>query len=156
LSASWQGYVAPANAPFLLAGEGANTVSGCVRDAARNVSSITGVAMNLDTTPPAALSLLLNGGASYFNASQVVGGRATLSAVGQATGATEWALSEGTPSSFGGFTSGTPQSFVVSGDGVHTVHAVFRDALWNLSSPISATITVDTAAPSVTGTSLAL
>jgi hypothetical protein len=146
LSASWQGYGAPSAVPFLLANEGSNTVSGCVRDAARNVTAIPSAAMTLDTTPPAALGITINNGAAYFNLSQQTGGMNVVSVLGQATGATEWALSEGTPSSFGAF-SGAASNFTLPGNGVHTIHAVFRDALGNPSSAVSASITVDTTGP---------
>src|SRR5258706_6923432 len=69
-----------------------------------------------------------------------------VSVQGQATGATESALSEATPSVFSAF-SGAPSGFTLPGDGAHTIHAVFRDALWNQSSAVSATLTVDTTPP---------
>ncbi len=157
-SASYVTYNGPSTAgPFLLSGEGTNTVSGCVRDIAGNVASLAPQAMNLDTTPPSALGLSIHSDAPYFNASQLTSGQRVVSVAGSATGATQWAISENTPiSSFASFT-GAPVNFTFPADGnPRVLYAQFRDALGNLSTVVSDSITVDTAAPDTTGIVLTL
>lgn len=158
VSASYVTYTGPSTgAAFLLAAEGSNTVSGCVRDAAGNVAQLAQATMSLDTTPPSALGLSINSDAPYFNASQLTLGQRTVSVAGSATGATEWAVSETTPfSSFVSFT-GAPMNFTFPADGnPRTLYAQFKDALGNLSTVVNDNIVVDTVPPDTTGVALAL
>jgi hypothetical protein len=91
----WRPYTA-SSVVTLSQGDGLNTVFGCVRDAARNTAAVTSAALTLDTTPPRVTSFVLHGGATYFNLadSQAVGGTLDVAALGVATGASEWSVSE--------------------------------------------------------------
>ncbi len=148
-SASWTGYSSTVTIPFLLSsGDGVNSVSGCARTAARNVSALPTTNITLDSTPPSALSVVINNDAPYFNASQLTGGVISTTVVGSAVGATQWALSEGQTFTFSPFT-GASTSFSLGDAGTRTLFARFSDDLGNLSGVVSDTIEVDLTAPSV-------
>ena len=153
-SLPWVAY--SASSTFLLSGpDGTNSVNGCVRDAAGNVSALTSGSITLDTTPPESPTLSLDSAALYVNAAQVTSrGGYIASAAGSATGATEWALAEsGTPGSFVPLVGAINFTFT-SVEGLHTLRAVFADDVGNLSTTASASITFDTVAPNVAAASL--
>ncbi|HEY1098759.1 MAG TPA: hypothetical protein VGF99_07515, partial [Myxococcota bacterium] len=161
-SLPWQTYTAGSTNFILTGGDASKTVVGCVRDAARNVSTIVADAITLDTTPPTAATVSLHAGAAYFNrtAWTTAGNLNRMNVTGNATGAAEWAFAEGTaPTSYAPFSSptSTPTTFSV-GDGTKTVRALFRDDVGNTTAAEATdTIEVDTDAPvltslSVTGT----
>ncbi|MDQ3264459.1 MAG: carboxypeptidase-like regulatory domain-containing protein [Myxococcota bacterium] len=137
---------------FLPGPDGANTVYGCVRDAARNTTGITSAQITLDTTPPSNPQVLLDDGASYVNAAQVSSrGGYVASAAGTATGAVEWGVSESPgDGSWRSYTLFNPLDFTFAGTGVRRLYAVFRDEVGNTSAVASDTITFDILAPSVT------
>ncbi len=152
VSLPWLSYASTIPSFLLSGGDGSHTVRGCVRDAAGNVTSVMPDAIVLDTTPPSAASITLNAGAAWVNASQVTGGNTTLSVTGVATGAAEWAVAEGTPSSFVAFSAVTPFSLPISAtpQGTRTVNAIFRDDLQNaITMAVSDTIAIDTDAPAL-------
>ncbi|MBL9039113.1 MAG: hypothetical protein JNG84_11395, partial [Archangium sp.] len=150
--ANWVPFSGPSTAQaFLLTGgEGTNTVSGCYRDASRNVASLSAATISLDTTPPSALGITLNGGAAFLGQAQLVSGQPTVTIAGSAVGATQWAFAESNPTTYASYT-GASGSLTLGGAGLRTVYARFRDDLGNLSSVVSATITVDTTPPSTAG-----
>lgn len=152
--ATWQALPgATVTQPVLLGrGDGPNQVAGCYRDAARNLAPLPVAALTLDSTPPAALGLVLNGGAATLGIAQLDGGQPVVHVEGSAVGATQWALSETNPTAFGPFAAGTVP-FLLGGSGSRVVYGRFRDDLGNLSSVVSASIIVDTAPPSVAGAS---
>lgn len=155
VSFPWSTFGSPTNF-FLGSGDGTHTVRGCVRDAAGNVGAVVADDLVLDTAGPALPSLVINSGAAWINASQVVSGNVTLTLTGSATGATDWGVSAtGTPSSFVPVAT-LSQSLTVSAspDGPRTVFGLFRDDLQNASTLASANITVDATPPSTTGMSI--
>jgi len=121
--------------------EGERTVYVMVKDAAGNTKTASDT-ITLDTTPPADLSILINNGASYTNSKQV---SLTLSASGGPTkiylsnDATNWVQYNYTTSLTWNLTAG---------DGVKTVYYKAADAAGNNATAVSATITLDTTAPS--------
>ncbi|MFT3713231.1 MAG: carboxypeptidase regulatory-like domain-containing protein [Archangium sp.] len=139
--------------------DGLKTVRGCVRDASRNVGSLSADSITLDTTPPSAATVTIKAGAAYFNRADFLaaGSTNTISVSGSSTDAVDWAIAESaTPSSFGALVA---TNFVFSaGDGVKTISALFRDALGNVTPvTVTDTITIDTQNPTlsainVTGT----
>ncbi len=152
---SYAGWPAPST--FTFPGDGAYSVAACVRDAARNVATLTPVAVTVDRTPPTAFDVVLADGGTYLNAAQVTASGRAVAVVGLANGATEWALAESaTPTSFVPFTGAASSLTLSAGDGPKTVTVLFRDAARNVSAAVSDTIVVDTAAPVVTGTALAI
>ncbi len=132
-----------------LGADGLHTFQACVRDAARNVASVTAGSITLDTTPPTGAALRINAGAAFINLAQVTTGQATASLTGLALGASDWAVGTSTaPTNFVAFTGavrnlpGVPVT-----DGVPlTLYARFRDAVGNVSDT-SDTIDVDLVAP---------
>lgn len=153
-----------ASLPFTIAGaDGPITLRGCVRDAARNTGTVTGPAITLDTQPPSAASISINAGATWINKAQTTGTPATsttLTVGATVSGATEWALSTtGTPSTFSAIpgTNSTTLPLTLSGDGLYTVYAAFRDDVGNTTqATITDTILVDATPPDVTGMSLSI
>lgn len=146
----WQPYSSPR--PFLLSGlDGTYQVTGCVRDAARNVSALPAASMQLKRTPPTAPLLTLDGGAPYVNAAQVTArGGYKVTAAGSANGATEWALSETTTfTTFQDVVLSNPVQYAFASpvDGTKPLYAIFRDEVGNLSAVAPASITFDTVAP---------
>lgn len=116
--------------------EGLHTVRGCVRDAAHNVGSLALATMTLDTLPPSATSVAINGDAPYIKATQVSLGSHSATLTGAATGATEWAVGTAVgATNFLAFPSGSPRAFPLSvvADGPVVVYARFRDAVGNES-----------------------
>ncbi len=157
---AWVPLVGGGLAYSLTAAEGAKVVSGCVRDAARNVGTFSSVTMTLDTTPPQNPSVTIKNGDAYFNNADFVAAGSTnaMPVRGNATGANEWALAEGAvPSSWAAFTSPqSTQSFTFSaGQGSRTVRALFRDDVWNtIAVEVQDSIEVDTGVPTFTSISV--
>ena len=146
----WQPYSSPR--PFLLSGlDGTYQVTGCVRDAARNVSALPQASMQLKRSPPTAPLLTLDNGAQYVNAAQVgARGGYKVTAAGSASGATEWALSETTTfAAFQDVVLANPVQYTFASpvDGTKPLFAIFRDEVGNLSAVAPASITFDTVAP---------
>lgn len=147
------------NTVTLSALDGAKTVRGCVRDAARNTGSITAAMITLDTTPPSGVSVVIDSAAAYVNASQKAarGNQNQVSVAGTAVGATDWAIEEAaTPSAFVDFASQNPRTFVFStGDGVKTIRALFRDDVGNTTAvETTDSIEFDTVPPTATSLSI--
>ncbi len=133
----------------LSAVDGAKTVRGCVRDAARNVGALALATMTVDTTAPSGATVLINADAPYLNASQIVAGAFSLSLTGSASGATEWAVDVTTgATNFLSLPANNPRTYSlpVSTDGTQRIYARFRDALGN-EAYASDTIIADTVAP---------
>ncbi|MBL8912879.1 MAG: hypothetical protein JNM17_19455, partial [Archangium sp.] len=133
------------------------TVVGCVRDAARNVSSITLDDIALDTTPPTLASVTLFSGAAWFNRANWLGATPassnSMNLNANATGAAEFAWAENTtPTSFNAASFPSNQTVTLSvGDGTKTVRALFRDDVGNTTpAEVSDTIDVDTVVPTLT------
>ncbi|HVE83003.1 MAG TPA: carboxypeptidase regulatory-like domain-containing protein, partial [Myxococcales bacterium] len=148
---AWQPYTA--SLPFLLAGpDGTNAVSGCVRDAARNTTTLVAGTITLDTTPPQAPLVTIDNGAPYVNLAQVTArGGNVASVAGSATTATEWAIqqsSDFTGAAFQPFPGTSPRNFTFAGTGVQTIYAVFRDDVGNRSAVASSAIHFDVTPPS--------
>jgi hypothetical protein len=135
--------------PFTLAGpDGANTAYACVRDAAGNVGSATAASITLDTQPPTAPTLTVEGGAAYFNQAQfTLRGGYKLDVQGSATGAYDWQVYEVGGGAFNLLPAPSPNLFAVVGEGTHRIYAVFRDDVGNATAPVSASIVVDTVPP---------
>ncbi|MBX7099570.1 MAG: carboxypeptidase regulatory-like domain-containing protein [Myxococcaceae bacterium] len=150
----WQSFGAGLTAQ--LAGpDGTNTIFGCVRDAARNVGTLTPGTITLDTIGPTAPVVVVDGDAPYINAAQVTargGNIGTLT--GSAQTAVDWTFSESS-SSFPAFVALGAPSFTFAGTGVRTVYAKFRDDVGNESAVVSDSINIDVTAPSLVGTSWA-
>ncbi len=138
----------------LSGGEGSKTLYAWYKDAAGNVSDTASTSITLDTTAPDG-AVSINGGALYTRDTGVTVG---LSAT-DGTGVTGYYLSEtstkppATDSGWKSVTSATSYSgnathtFSNSDDGVKTLYAWYKDAAENVSDAVSATITLDTAAP---------
>lgn len=156
-SVDWKPF-SSTNAVTLTGGDGLNTVYGCVRDAAHNTGALATDSLTLDTTPPRVTAFVLNGGAAWFNAAsyQAAASQYDVSALGTATGASEWAVSEtGTFGTFFAYPAFNPFSVRLSGTaGTHTVSALFRDDVGNEATIVSSSIVVDVQAPA--GGTLAL
>ncbi|MCD6108854.1 MAG: PGF-pre-PGF domain-containing protein [Thermoplasmata archaeon] len=121
--------------------EGERTVYVMVKDAAGNTKTASDK-ITLDTTPPSDLSIYINNGSSYTNSQQVT---LTLSAAG---GPTKIYLSNDKINwqEYDYTTSITWN--LTTGDGLKTVWYKAADAAGNNATAISATITLDTTAPS--------
>lgn len=140
---AWQNFAGTLG--FTLAGtEGPSTVSGCVRDAARNVGSTATANITLDTTPPDDASLALANTNGYAQ-------QLTVNLTGAANGATEWAYSSVNglgPWTFEAFPPAAQRSVTfVAPDGTKKAYAVFRDDVGNQSAVVGATVIVDTVTP---------
>ncbi|MBK7862155.1 MAG: carboxypeptidase regulatory-like domain-containing protein [Archangiaceae bacterium] len=154
----WQAFSPPVGFT-LSSGDGLKTIRGCVRDAAGNVGSVTSADLTLDTTGPSALSVVVNGGATWVNASQLSNDNTTLSIQGNASGAFDWAADEtSSPSNFLPIaTNPRALSIPVVSDGTRTIRAVFRDDLQNPSATVPETsIRIDTTPPAVTTATLSI
>lgn len=127
--------------------DGLTSINACVRDQALNVGSMTGTSMTLDTLAPTGAVVTIDSPQSngFTNVTSPV-------VTGSADDATTWGLSE---SSRGPFTSlayaSTPSTtaYTFSSPGRKRLFAQFVDDVGNASSPVDASITVDTTAPAV-------
>ena len=131
----------------LTSGDGSKTVRARFADVVGNVSNAVTAVITLDTTAPTG-TVTVNSGASYVAGTSAT---LTLSASDAGSGVAQMAFSNdgttwSTPETFG-----TNKSWTLSaGDGTKTVYARFTDALGNVSSGVSDTISLDTTGP--TGT----
>lgn len=109
--------------------------------------------LTLDTLAPSGVTLQINGGALYTASASVslsIGcsdgntSGYTMKVYGSVVGATS--AEEASWEAF----STTKTITLSSGDGLKTVYVVVRDNVWNESSAVSATITLNTAIPVVT------
>lgn len=122
------------------------------KDAANNLatsSDSTFQTAGNDATPPTNTSVLINGGAVATNSTSVT---LTLSAT-DPSGVAQMRFSNdngATWSSPETYSTSRPSWTLPSGDGLKTVQAKFSDTLGNWSDPVSDSIILDTATPSVT------
>jgi hypothetical protein len=133
----------------LASNDGLHTLRGCVRDAARNVGSLTAASITLDTVAPTNAALSINADALWINASQVVAGAHTASLTGAASGAVEWAVGTAPgATNFVSFPGTNPRnlSVPVAADGTVTIYARFLDAVGN-ETDATDTIAADITAP---------
>ncbi|EFM10886.1 S-layer domain protein [Paenibacillus curdlanolyticus YK9] len=141
----WEAYGA-SKSLTLPAGDGSKTVSVQFRDAVGNVSAVVTDSITLDTTAPVG-TVVIESGKAAVNATavQLQVGNADATAVemqfrnesGAWNGWEPYAATKGWALS--------------TGDGTKTVSVQFKDAAGNVSAAFSDTITLDTAAPVVTG-----
>lgn len=138
----WEPY-ATLRTSALPPGDGEKTIVAEFRDLALNVSETVTATVTVDATAPSG-TLVLNGGAALTTTPTL---SVTLEDV--STDVLSVRLS-----SSGAFTGSVWQPFlpsfswtVVSGDGLKSVFAQFRDGAGNVSAPVSANITLDTRAP---------
>ena len=126
----------------LPSGDGSKTVYLRVRDNANNQAT-TSDSIKLDTQPPTNLSILINGGASYTNSRQVV---LTLSASG---GPSRMYISND-GNTWTGYDYATSKSWNLStgDDGQRIVYYKAADSSGNNATAVTATIQLDTTAPS--------
>jgi len=121
--------------------DGIRTVYLRVKDDAGNIKT-TSDTITLDTTAPSDLTLSINNDAAYTNSTAVT---LTVSASG---GPFRMYFSN-TGTNWTGYTYATSHSWQLTpGDGTKTVYYKTADEAGNNATPITATITLDTAAPS--------
>ena len=134
---TWEAYAA-SKTWTLPPGDGDKTVYAQFRDAAGNVSDAVSDRISLDTEKP---GITINNGARFTNSRSVT---LTLSA-GAAAG---MRISNGSIFAGAWEIYATTKTWTLpSGDGDKTVFAQFRDAAGSVSSTVSASITLDTKAP---------
>lgn len=135
--ASWQ-------LPF---GDGDKIVYAKFKDAAGNVSSPLTDEITLDTTPPSAPSLIINGGSDYTTNPEVI---LALSAQDKLSGVAQMRVNSS--DSFTGiqweaYNTKKEDFQLVNGDGRYTIYAQFQDGAGNVSDTASDTIILDTKPP---------
>ncbi len=132
----------------LSSGDGLKKISVQTRDGAQNESPVAFQQITLDTTPPTGLSITINGGATATNNPAVT--------LALTTGdATEMRLQNESGAWSDWMPAATSLAWnLSSGDGLKQVTLEARDAAGNISSDVSATITLDTTPPS--GLSIAI
>ncbi|TLM64287.1 MAG: hypothetical protein FDZ69_11855 [Deltaproteobacteria bacterium] len=133
----------------LAAGDGTRTVSAQFRDAAGNLSGAISDTIQLDTTAPTPGTVVINQNAAWTNktaATLTLAGSSDLTALKVQTslnnGAT-WSAPTAYP------VSNTLNVTLPTGSGVKTVQVRYQDAVGNVSSVISDSITLDTVAPAL-------
>ena len=134
-------------------GEGAHTLRVTVTDPAGNVSGSTTASIVVDTTPPAAVTLAAsnnNGTTPVPIANNGSTNDSTPALTGSAEAGSRITITDGT-TVLGSVTAGSngQWSFVTPtlADGAHTLSVTAADAVGNISSPTTLTLTVDTTAP---------
>jgi hypothetical protein len=137
--AFWEDY-SPNREWDLTSGDGVKTVYAQFKDALGNTSVTTTDAITLDTSAPTG-TLTINGGATATN-----NGYVTLNL--NAPGASQMRFSDDNSiwSAWVAYAASWHWN-LSSGDGSKTVYAQFKDDLGNSSGSVTATITLDTAAP---------
>lgn len=136
--------------------DGARTINGCARDAARNVAAVPGASITLDTQGPTAPAVVVDNGAATINAAAVAQRGGTIGHVtGSAQAAVSWALSEDAASFPAAQVTGATD-FTFAGAGLRTLYARFFDDVGNQSAIASAQVTIDVEGPVTTGVTLAL
>lgn len=137
---------------------GLHTISAKTRDAARNYA-VSIINITVDNEVPAAGTILINGGAAFTKSTAVT---LTLSATDAVTSITQMRFSNNGTSFNTAVAYNTTASWTLTtGAGTKTVYAQFKDAAGNWSPVSTATIILDTTAPtisavatsSITGTS---
>jgi hypothetical protein len=144
----WVPYASPL--AFALSGpDGTNSAYACVIDAAGNVGTASSANITLDTQPPTAPSVAIEGGAQYINQATVTArGGMKGDVQGSAIGAADWVIYETVPGAFTALPAPSPNYYTFSGgDGVKTIHAVFRDDVGNATGVVTASIIFDTQPP---------
>src|SRR3954451_2533255 len=118
----------------------------------------------LDTTAPAGTSLQLNGGAAYATVQSITARLATSDTPTTGSQIKIWgdvdpAFNASIQTTEGASAWITPGSFpadtavkLLAGDGAKNVFAKIRDDVWNETAQLSASITLDTAVPTVNWT----
>jgi hypothetical protein len=138
---SWQEY-SQEKSFDLPAGDGVKIVYVKVRDRAGNESDTISSGITLDTVPPTALGIKINGGASSTNSTSVT---LALSADDDGSGVAKMQFSIDGSSWTSWETYSALKSFTLpAGDGEKTIYFRVRDKAGNLSSAISATIVLET------------
>ena len=150
-SACWTPLVG-ATGPFVLsAGDGTKSVYAWFKDAAGNftVASVSD-SIGLDQASPGIASMQLNGGSAYTQSLSVIV-TSTVSDPAPGSGVTQRFFSTDavTWSAPAGYSAMLPYTFA-AGEGLRTLYLEVGDGAGNVSGPASASITVDTVAP--TGT----
>jgi len=124
---------------------GAKTLYAWAKDAAGNVSSPATASVTIDTAPPTVTAFAVPSFSSSlaipittFTATDnnSVGGYC-ITEVNSSTSCTTWYGS-------------APSTYTTTGTGLKTLYAWAKDAAGNVSSPATASVTIDTAPPSVT------
>jgi len=125
----------------LTTGDGLKTICAQCRDACGNISAEACDDITLDTTPPSAPTISINGGAACTNS---LGMTLSLSA----TAAAEMRVRNylGTWGAWEPYATSKAWT-LPSGDGTKTVCVQYRDACGNMSAEICDSITLDTVAP---------
>lgn len=140
---------------------GLHTISAKARDAARNYS-VSIINITVDNEVPVAGTISINGGAAYTNSTAVT---LTLSATDAVTSITQMRFSNNGTTFNTAIAYNTTAAWTLStGAGTKTVYAQFKDAAGNWSPVSTATIILDTTAPtisavtssSITGTSVVI
>jgi hypothetical protein len=128
-------------------GDGAKTVYVQLKDAAGNGSAAINATITLDMTVPSG-TVTINGGAAVTNAMSV-----TLVISDEGSGAMQMRFSDDNTTWTEWESFGETREYTLHvGDGAKTVYVQLKDAADNESAAISATITLDTTAPSGTVT----
>ncbi len=151
---AWQSFVSAGQLTLPL-GDGSKTVSACVRDAARNVATLTPVNITLDTAAPLSGQVTL--GLSSPNPTNSTVLSVTVSSSATDLSATPLSLSEDyafvAPGTVGPIAMpGGPQSFTLTpGEGTRTFYVRLKDQVGNaLITPM--TVVIDTTPPAGTVT----
>lgn len=150
--ATWFDAGAPLSGPYTMTTdpltEGTYQVRAVATDTSGNAATSAAVSFTVDTTPPSGAQININNGATVTNNRQVT---LALTAT-DPNGPLQMMLSENAT-----FTGANWEAFATTrtwtlsaGDGARTVYARFRDNAGNVSSTVSAAITVDTVKPGVT------
>jgi len=127
-------------------GDGDYTIFAMVKDKAGNESFVESASINLDTTPPQNVSLIIDNSRPYSN-SKI--GNVNLSL--EAEGATEMEIKS--DNNFSKHANWEPYKSsrgftLIKGDGVKNVYVRFKDEAGNISEVATASIIVDSTVPS--------
>jgi hypothetical protein len=127
---------------------GPHTISAKTRDAARNYS-VSIINVIVDNEVPVAGTIAINGGAAFTRSTAVT---LTLSAADAVTSITQMRFSNNGTSFNAAVAYNTTASWTLTtGAGTKTVYAQFKDAAGNWSPVSTATIILDTTAPTISG-----
>jgi glucose/arabinose dehydrogenase len=127
---------------------GSHALSARARDPAGNTATAAALSVTVDNQAPTG-SVVINGGAAATNSTSAT---LTLSAVDNAQPVTQMRLSNtGTSFSAAEAYATTKAWTLATGAGTKTVYVQFKDATGNWSGSFTDTITLDTAAPAISG-----
>ncbi len=152
-SGSDSGWSSTAQTSYIFSSEGAKTLYAWAKDAAGNISSSLSASVTItlaDTTAPTVTAFTIPSTSSSLTVSIT-----TFTATDN-VGVTDYLLTEtaSTPSgSDSGWSSTAQTSYIFSSEGAKTLYAWAKDAAGNISSSLSASVTItlaDTTAPTVT------